>query len=339
MVSIRKDAFVVGVNKSDSATEYNFISEITAKMKFSKFRIITFENVSAGQKMLLDGKIDAMISKMDYFPYLDNKFLISEPYGKAEMAVAALAKNDEILTLANLDEKKMVFIPRDVSNEQILSIWKNSKPNAVQNLGDALNLLKKREVDVVIASRQSLDAQKDSSLRIFPNRLLENNAVALFAPDSKDLQKEFNKALKIETTALRHTGELYGKASLTALQGVEIFVHSTGDSAIKKMEQEISNKIKQRMENAKVPITTYGSGNGGALKLLLTGFKKKEGDYFIYASLQLHQRAYLAVSHEYMDSQTWDRWRMGIFKEKEIYSEIEDMAREFANDFLSANGF
>ena len=310
LASIRKDAFVVGVSKSDSAAGYDFISEISAKMKFSKFRIVTFENASAGQKLLLDGKIDAIILK-----------------GKKEMAVAALTKNDEILTLANLDEKKMVFIPRDVSTEQILSIWKNSKPNAVQNLSEALNLLKKGEADVVIASRQSLDAQKDSSLRIFPNKLLESNPVVLFAPSSKDLQEEFN------------TSEFYGQASLRALQGVEIFVHSAGDSAIKKMELEISNKIKQRMENAKIPITAYGSGKGGALKLLLTGFKKKEGDYFIYASLQLHQRAYLAVSHEYMDSQTWDRWRMGIFKEKEIYLEIEDMAREFANDFISANGF
>jgi len=310
LASIRKDAFVVGVSKSDSAAEYGFISEITAKMKFPKFRIVTFENASVGQKLLSDGKIDAIILK-----------------GKKEMAVAALAKNDEILTLANLDDKKMVFIPKDVSNEQILSIWKNSKPNAIQNLGDALNLLKKGEADVVIASRQSLDAQKDSSLRIFPNKLLESTPVVLFAPNSKDLQEEFN------------TSEIYGRTSLIALQGVEIFVHSAGDSAIKKMEQEISDKIKQRMENSKVPITAYGSGRSGALKLLLTGFKKKEGDYFIYASLQLHQRAYLAVSHEYMDAQTWDRWRMGIFKEKEIYSEIEDMAREFANDFLSANGF
>jgi len=308
--SIRKDAFVVGVSKNDSAAEYNFISEITVKMKFPKFRIVTFENTNAGQKLLLDGKIDVIILN-----------------GKKEMAVAALVKNDEILTLANLDEKKIVFIPKDVSNEQILSIWKNSKPNAVQNLSEALNLLKKGEADVIIASRQSLDAQKDSSLKIFPNKLLESNPVVLFAPNFKDLQEEFN------------TSELYGQASLRALQGVEIFVHSAGDSAIKKMEPEISNKIKQRVENAKVPIIDYGSGKSGALKLLLTGFKKKEGDYFIYASLQLHQRAYLAVSHEYMDCQTWDRWRMGIFKEKEIYSEIEDMAREFANDFISANGF
>jgi hypothetical protein len=111
------------------------------------------------------------------------------------------------------------------------------------------------------------------------------------------------------------------------------------DSAIKKMEREIRNRIKLRIENANVPITDYGNDNSGALKFLLTGFKKKEGDYFIYASLQLHQRAYLAISQEYMDCQTWDRWRMGVFKEKEIYSEIEDMAREFANDFISANGF
>jgi len=310
LASIRKDAFAVGVSKSDSASEYDFISEIAAKMKFPKFKIVTFENANGGQKLLLDGKVDAIILK-----------------GKKEIAVAALAKNDKILTLANLDEKKIVFISKDVSTEQILSIWRNSKPNAIQNLSEALNLLKKGEADVVIASRQSLDAQKDSSLRIFPNKLLESNPVVLFSPDFKNLQEEFN------------TGELYGRASLKALQGVEIFVHSAGDSSIKKMEREINNRIKQRLENAKVPIITYGSSNGGALKFLLTGFKKKEGDYFIYASLQLHQRAYLAISHEYMDAQTWDRWRMGVFKEKEIYSEIEDMAREFANDFISANGF
>ncbi len=144
LASIRKEAFIVGVGKSDSASEYAFISEITAKMKFPKFRIATFENANAGQKLLLDGKIDAIISKVNYFPYLDNKFLISEPYSKTEMAVAALAANDEILTLANLDEKKMVFIPKDVSIEQILSIWKNSKPNAIQNLGEAIILLKKK---------------------------------------------------------------------------------------------------------------------------------------------------------------------------------------------------
>jgi hypothetical protein len=72
---------------------------------------------------------------------------------------------------------------------------------------------------------------------------------------------------------------------------------------------------------------------------LLTGFKKKDGDYFIYATMQLHQRAYLALSHEYMDCQTWDTWKMGVFNAKEIFLEAEDMAREFANDFISANGF
>jgi len=337
--SIRKDAFTVGVSKSDSAAEYKFISEITTKMKFPKFKIVVFENSSIGQKLLLDGKIDAIISKVNYFSHLDNKFLISEPYGKTEMAVATLAKNDEILTLVDLNEKKLAFIPKDVSGEQILGIWQNAKPNAVQSLGDALSLLKAGEADVVIAGRQSLDAQRDSMLRIFPNKLLENNIVALFAPDSKALQEEFNKALKIETSKKAYIGELYGQASLMALQGVEIFVHCAGDDELKKMEQEINNRIKERIKNAKVPITTYGNGNNGALKLLLTGFKKKEGDYFIYASLQLHQRAYLAISHEYMDCQTWDRWRMGVFKEKDIYLELEDMAREFANDFISANGF
>jgi hypothetical protein len=145
-----------------------------------------------------------------------------------------------------------------------------------------------------------------------------------------------------------HANSIYGQASLRALLGVELFVHCAGDYEIKKMENEIKEKLKKKLENANVPIIAYNtpnnegdkiSINGGALKFLLTGFKKKEGDYFIYASLQLHQRAYLAVSHEYMDCQTWDIWKMGIFNVNEIFLEVEDMIREFANDFISANGF
>ena len=144
-----------------------------------------------------------------------------------------------------------------------------------------------------------------------------------------------------------HANELYGQASLRGLQGVEIFVHCAGDSEIKKMENEIKNRLKSRLEFARVPIITYNTlndagdeiSNSGALKLLMTGFKKKEGDYFIYATLQLHQRAYLAISHEYMDCPTWDKWKIGVFKENEIFLEVEDMAREFTNDFISANGF
>jgi hypothetical protein len=40
-----------------------------------------------------------------------------------------------------------------------------------------------------------------------------------------------------------------------------------------------------------------------------------------------------------MDCQTWDIWKMGVFNMKEIFLEAEDMAREFANDFISTNGF
>jgi hypothetical protein len=137
-----------------------------------------------------------------------------------------------------------------------------------------------------------------------------------------------------------HANNFYGAASLKGLAGVELFVSIAGESEIKKMECEINERIRARLENANVHIITYNSpGAVGALKFLLIGFKKKEGDYFIYASLQLHQRAYLAISHEYMDCQTWDAWRIGVFSANEIFLEVEDMAREFANDFISANEF
>jgi len=138
-----------------------------------------------------------------------------------------------------------------------------------------------------------------------------------------------------------HANNLYGQASLRDLAGVELFVHCAGDFETKKMEEGINERLKKKLQDANVPIIAYNASkdNVGALKFLLTGFKTKDGNYLIYASLQLHQRAYLAVSHEYMDCQTWDIWKMGIFNKEEILLEAEDMIREFINDFISANGF
>lgn len=194
--SIRKDAFTIGVAKGDSAAEYDFISEITAKMKFPRFRLVTFENANAGQKLLLDGKIDAIIAKVNYSPHLENKFLVSAPYGKTEIAVATLASNSEIWTLANLNEKPLAFIPKDISGEQILAFWQNSKPVAAQNLSDAVKFLQKGDAVAIVANRQTLEMQGDSALRIFPNKLTENDMVALFAPNSQSLQEEFDKTIK-----------------------------------------------------------------------------------------------------------------------------------------------
>jgi ABC-type amino acid transport substrate-binding protein len=191
--SIRKDAFTVGVSRADSVAEYDFIAEISAKMKFSKFRLVVFDNANAGQKLLLDDKIDAIIAKISYSPHLESKFLVSDPYGKAEIAVAVLSKNSEIWTLADINGKKLAFIPKDVSSEQIQNIWPNSKPVVAQNLATAIGLLQKQEAIAIIASKESLES--DSTLKTFPNKLLETNIVALFAPKSKALQEEFNKAL------------------------------------------------------------------------------------------------------------------------------------------------
>jgi hypothetical protein len=137
-----------------------------------------------------------------------------------------------------------------------------------------------------------------------------------------------------------HSSNNYGQKSLKSLLGIELFVHCAGDAEIVKMEQEIREKLKFRLEAMSIPHIAYNNRNSsGALKFLLTGFKRKEGDYFIYATMQLHQRAYLAISHEYMDCQTWDVWKMGIFNAEDIILEAEQMAREFANDFISANSF
>ena len=194
--AIRKDAFIVGVGKADSASEYDFIAEITAKMKISRFRLVAFDNASDGEKLLLSGKIDAIISKINYSPHLESKFLLSENYRKSEIVLAVSLNNNDIWTLSDFNGKKLSFIPKDVSSEQISAIWPNAKLSAARGLSEALNFLQHGEAEAIIASRQTLE--QSNSLRIFPNKLAENNIVALFAPESKALQEEFNKSLRIE---------------------------------------------------------------------------------------------------------------------------------------------
>ncbi|MDR0516510.1 MAG: transporter substrate-binding domain-containing protein [Fibromonadaceae bacterium] len=196
--SIRRDAFTVGSSVSDSAAEYNFISEMAKKMNVPRFRIAVFDNANAGQKLLLEGKVDAIISKVNYSSSFEGRFLTSAPYGKTDVAVAVLASS-KTLTLSDLNGKPLAFIPKDVSSEQILGVWRNSKPNAAYNLDDAVGFLHKGTAVAIIANRQSLAARKDSLLRIFPNKILENDIVALFAPGSNELQAEFNKALTIQS--------------------------------------------------------------------------------------------------------------------------------------------
>jgi len=196
--SIRKDALTVGVSKSDSASEYDFISAMSNKMKFSRFRIIAFDNANIAQKLLLEGKIDVIVSKVNRSPGLEGRFLLSAPYGKTDIAVATLA-NSNILTLSSLDGKVLALVSKEVSNEQVLGIWKNSKLHAVQNLSDAVGFLQRGESTAIVASRESLETRKDVSLQVFPNRLFENSLVALFAPSSGELHAEFNKALATQS--------------------------------------------------------------------------------------------------------------------------------------------
>jgi len=194
LAAVRKDAFVVGVSRADSAAEYDFIAEITAKMKIQRLRVVAFDNANDGEKLLLGKKIDAIISKINYSPHLESKFLLSKPYAKTEISLAVLANNTSIWTLNDLNGKSIAFVPKEISSEQIRAIWPNAKLIATRTLNEALNTMQNNEAEATIANRQSLE-QAGSSFRIFPNKLAENNIVALFAPGSKNLQEEFNKAI------------------------------------------------------------------------------------------------------------------------------------------------
>jgi hypothetical protein len=206
LASIRKDAFTVGVSKSDTAAEYNFISEITKKMNFSRFRMVSFENANAGEALLLSGKIDVIIAKINYAPHLESKFLVSLPYAQTEIALALPTSNREIWTLNDLSGKTLAFLPQEASSEQIRSLLPNAKLIAARTLNEALSLIQRGEAEAIIANRKTLETE--STLRTLPNKLAENNTVALFNPGAKALRDAFNKAIENVQLKAVENGEL-----------------------------------------------------------------------------------------------------------------------------------
>lgn len=134
--SIHNDAFTVGVSKGYSAIEYDFISEATRKMKFSRFRLVVFENASTGQKHLLEGKIDAIISKANNSQSLDNRFLKSDfPSGPAGSGLVVLFSPD---SKELQEEFNKALAPPVLSSEHVAKII-----TRVDELKKELELLQK----------------------------------------------------------------------------------------------------------------------------------------------------------------------------------------------------
>lgn len=131
-------------------------------------------------------------------------------------------------------------------------------------------------------------------------------------------------------------GPVYGKSTFQGLKpfGVAVNVKCVGTGTLAQHEALFAERIKQRLESRSIKVVPTGSV---VLKLLLTNIKSEDGLYVVHMALQLHQSAYLAFNNTLAETPTWDAWKMGEYQEAELMKEVDDLVRQFANDYISLN--
>lgn len=126
----------------------------------------------------------------------------------------------------------------------------------------------------------------------------------------------------------------YGREALAGLRqyGVAVRVVCTG--ALEQHQEAFSEHIQRRLEARKVQVVQDGSV---ALKLFVSNIQSSDGLFVVHMRLELCQTAYLGSNNKLVDAPTWDAWKMGEYREDELLSEVDDLARQFLNDYIAAN--
>ncbi len=130
-------------------------------------------------------------------------------------------------------------------------------------------------------------------------------------------------------------GEVYyGGKTLTNLKqfGIEVRVHCNKE--LKHHEKEYREIIANRLQKRGFIIHKSSSV---ILKLYVSAISSDQNTWVSHMSLQLHQGAYLGFNNMQVDAATWDTWKLGEYKELELFKEVDDLARLFVNDYLQSN--
>jgi hypothetical protein len=126
----------------------------------------------------------------------------------------------------------------------------------------------------------------------------------------------------------------YGREALAGLRqyGVAVRVVCTG--ALEQHQEAFTEHVKRRLEARKVQIVDDGSV---ALKLFVSNVQSSDGLFVVHMRMELCQSSYLGSNNKIVDAPTWDAWKMGEYREDELLSEVDDLSRQFLNDYIAAN--
>jgi len=126
----------------------------------------------------------------------------------------------------------------------------------------------------------------------------------------------------------------YGRDALADLRqyGVAVRVVCTG--ALEQDQESFANHIQKRLEARSVQVWPQGSVT---LKLFVTDIQSNDGLFVVQMRLELDQAAFLGSNNRLVDAPTWDAWKMGEYREEDLMAEVDDLTRQFLNDYIAAN--
>lgn len=132
----------------------------------------------------------------------------------------------------------------------------------------------------------------------------------------------------------RAGGVFYGRESMYSLRPYGVSVKAVCTGGLEQHRETFQNHIENRLKARGVTILPDGSVT---LKLFANAIQSNDGFFVVHLELKLDQAAYLASNNKMVDATTWDAYRMGEYREEDLLQEVDDLARQFLNDYIATN--
>lgn len=136
------------------------------------------------------------------------------------------------------------------------------------------------------------------------------------------------------STICQAAGVFYGRESMYSLRPYGVAVKAVCTGGLEQHRETFQNHIQNRLKARGVMILPDGSVT---LKLFANAIQSNDGFFVVHMELKLDQAAYLASNNKMVDATTWDAYRMGEFREEDLLQEVDDLARQFLNDYIATN--
>lgn len=131
-----------------------------------------------------------------------------------------------------------------------------------------------------------------------------------------------------------HAAPPYGRTALGGLKQYGVAVRVACTAELQQHQETFKAHIEKRLQSRGIQVVPAGSVT---LKLLMTSIRSDDGFFVVHMNLELNQSTWLPSANRMIDAPTWDSWKMGEYREDGLLSEVDDLTRQFLNDYIASN--